>query len=72
MKTIKKIWIAFQGIFSPWIMLIPLTIFKLLGFNVTLKHYYLVSAICLIWTIIFALWFLYFWKKTRQIDKTNS
>lgn len=53
-------------------MLIPLTIFKFLGFNVTRKHYYLVSVLCLILTIVFALWFLYAWKKTREINKRDS
>ncbi|MHA7683860.1 hypothetical protein [Cupriavidus sp. PET2-C1] len=71
-KILKKILWAAQGITAPWIMLIPLAILKLLGFNVTKKHLYAVSTLCLLWMLAISAWYLYAWIKTRQIERKDK
>ncbi|MGO4814240.1 hypothetical protein AB4156_32495 [Cupriavidus sp. 2MCAB6] len=71
-NTLQKILWAAQGITAPWIMLLPLVILKLLGFNVTKKYFYAVSALCLLWMLEISAWYLYAWIKTRQIERKKK
>lgn len=71
-KILQRILLAAQGITAPWIMLLPLAILKLLGLNVTKRHFYAVSTLCLLWMLAISAWYLYAWIKTRQIERKNK